>query len=210
MCFSFELSIFTFSIAILSGLTALFLKQYILGILILCYAQIQFSEILIWYALNNNNNKINKIGTQYGKFLLPAHNIAIGLGIYFTSGQILPLLIGLVFYISIIIYYNVNCDCDEITKLPECKSSGKKCDKFAGKLQWPYPHDWYLISFIITTLLLFIYVKPFNISLLIVLFYWFFYVITWFINFYNAYGSYWCWIMALTTPIIVFLCQIFK
>ena len=46
MCFSLESSILTFSIGILSGLTAIFLKQYVLGMLILCYSQMQFSEIL--------------------------------------------------------------------------------------------------------------------------------------------------------------------
>jgi len=174
--------------------------------LIICYSQMQLSEVLIWYGLNNNNDLINKIGTQYGKLLLPAHNIAIGLGIYLATGELLPFIIGLIFYICIIIYYNLKCSCYEITELPECEVSSKEeCGKFAGKLQWPFPHEWYLISFIISTILAIIYVKPFPAGVIIIGFYWFFFILTWFINYYNAFGSYWCWIMAFVAPLIVFV-----
>lgn len=206
MCFSQSTSVVTFLVGMLSGVAAIYLKQYVLGMLILCYAQMQLSEVLIWYGLNNNNDTFNKIGTRYGKYLLPAHNIAIGLGIYIETGEILPLIIGLLFYILIMIYYDFYCNPNEITKLPECIKN-KNCDKFGGKLRWPYPHEWYIFSFILSTILAIKYVKPLSYGLFIIGIYWFFFIMTWLVDFYSAFGSYWCWIMAAAAPLIVLLGQ---
>lgn len=199
MCFSLETSIVTFLTATITGIVAIYLKQYVLGILILCYSQMQLSEVLIWYGINNKNDNYNLVGTNYGKFLLPTHNIAIGLGIYLETGYILPLIIGLIFYIGVLIYYNLYSESNVITKDPNCDSDNK-CNSLSAKLQWPFPHGWYILSFIISIILSLLYVKPFISGLVIMLFY-----LIFFIDFNNAFGSYWCWGMALLSPIIVAL-----
>jgi len=91
MCYNLQTSIVSFIFAMTSGIVAIYLKQYILGILILCYGQMQLSEVLIWKGINDNNSYLNRLGTAYGKYLLPAHNLAIGLGIYLHTKDILPL-----------------------------------------------------------------------------------------------------------------------
>ena len=108
MCFNLKTSILTFSVGVISGITAVYLKKYTLGLLIICYSLIQFSEIFIWYGLENDNDNINKFGTNLGKYLLPMHNIAIGLGLYLSTNQITPLIISLLFYICILFIFSVS------------------------------------------------------------------------------------------------------
>lgn len=221
MCFNLETSIATFTSAMISGIAAIYLNQPILGILILCYGQMQFSELLIWQSIKDNDTNLNKIGTAYGKYLLPAHNIAIGLGIYLKTKQILPLIIGLIFYIAILIVYNQTCKNEvEVTK-PGCgkdsnsnqnqspqenkKEKENKCDKYAGKLQWPYNHSWYIISFIISIAFCYYYIKPWPVSLLVNSFFILTFITIFIIDKNNAYGSYWCWSTSALAPLIVFI-----
>jgi hypothetical protein len=81
MCYSFRTSILSYFLGIISAIFALCTRQIVLGCLILAYCQIQLSEMMIWYGIDNNNTKINKSGTSYGKYLLATHNIAISIGI---------------------------------------------------------------------------------------------------------------------------------
>ena len=201
MCYNLETSIITFTSAMASGLLAIHFKQYILGMLILCYGQMQLSELLIWISIKNNDDNLNRIGTNYGKYLLPAHNIAIGLGIYIRTKNILPLIIGLLFYIVILIVYNFTSR-NTITKAG-CEEK-KECNKYSGKLQWPYEHKWYIYSIIISLLLCFYYIKPFfPTSIFISIFYSFIFTIVWFFNKNDAYGSYFCVISAMFAPLLV-------
>ena len=163
----------------------------------------QLSEVIIWKSIHDNDTNLNKIGTNYGKYLLPAHNIAIGVGIYMHTKNLIPLIIGLVFYICILIVYNFTTR-NTITK-PGCEEN-KSCDKYSGKLQWPYKHKWYVISFIISIILCFYYIKPFYpISLFISSFFIISWTALWFVDKNNAYGSYWCYTSAMLTPIIVLI-----
>ena len=114
----------------LSAIFALYTKQTILGLLILFYCQMQLSEALIWKGIDENNIKLNEIGTSFGKYLLATHNIAIGLGILIVSKKysILPLLIGII----VILYYyqnniKVNYPCND-----------KNCQNNNNRLEWPY------------------------------------------------------------------------
>ena len=201
MCYNLQTSIITFISSIISGILAMYFKQYILGMLILCYGQMQLSELLIWLSINNNDENLNRIGTNYGKYLLPAHNIAIGLGIYIRTKNIIPLIIGLLFYIIILIVYNFT-NKNTITKAG-CKELNN-CNKHAGKLQWPYEHKWYVFSFIISLLFTLCYVKPFYpCSVVLTMFFITTWTVVWVIDKNNAYGSFWCCTCAALAPLLV-------
>ena len=204
MCFNLETSVVTFLSGLISGIVALFYKQYILGSLILCYSLMQLSEIFIWYGIENENKELNKLGTAIGKYSLPAHNIAIGLGIYAATGEYTPLLIGIAFYLYILlVVYSRNEDISNTTEIG-CKEN--ECNKFSGKLKWPYDHSWYFHGFVISMILCFIYVKPFfPVSVFIISFFTLSALIIFLINYNNAYGSFWCWSTAISAPLLVLI-----
>jgi hypothetical protein len=87
----------------ISAVFALCTNQIILGMLILFYVQMQLSEAIIWRGIDTDNTKLNRIGTLYGQYLLPTHNIAIAIGILIVLGysqikDYIPLFISIVFY----------------------------------------------------------------------------------------------------------------
>ena len=176
------------------------LELVILGILILCYGQMQFSEVLIWKGINDNDSYLNRLGTSYGKYLLPAHNLAIGLGIYLHTKDIRPLLIGGIFYIIILfIYWSKEGTYSNTTSF-KC---GEGCSKFAGKLQWPYPNNWYLYSGIISAILIYLYVKPLYSKIYIIGIFTLTLLGVSMLDYNNAIGSFWCWSTAILAPLIV-------
>lgn len=204
MCFNLETSIVTFLSGMISGIIAINYKQYILGALILCYSLMQLSEVFIWYGIENNNKEMNKFGTALGKYSLPAHNIAIGLGIYIATGEYIPLLIGIGFYLYVLLLiYPHDKNAPDTTK-SNCDNNN--CNKFAGKLKWPYNHSWYFYGFAISMVLCLIYVKPFfPVSVFITSFFTLSALIIFLIDYNNAYGSFWCWSTAALAPLLVFV-----
>jgi len=70
MCYSFKTSIVSYTVGMVSGLFALATKQWVLGMLILFYSQIQLSEAFIWHGIDTNNAQLNAAGTKYGQYLL--------------------------------------------------------------------------------------------------------------------------------------------
>jgi hypothetical protein len=161
----------------------------------------QMAEILIWWGIENNNDTINKIGTKYGKYLLPTHNIAIGLGIYYHTKDIRPIIVGLIFNIYILLLYDIySDDYDDITK-PRCESNN--CNEDSGKLRWGFPHKWYTLSFIISLILVINYVKPIQVGIIQLLFYILTFLIVSLIDIYKVWGSSWCWFASFMSPIIV-------
>ena len=208
MCYNIETSIACFLGATISGVIALYLGQPILGCLILAYGVMQFSEILIWSGINTKNDKLNKIGTTVGKYSLPAHNIAIGIGIlvaYWASRDQpkywVPLIVGVLFYVAVIMRYTRKKDSnDGITEA--CDS----CSTISAKLKWPYPHAWYSISFAISCVFLLFYVRPlFPLGALILFFFASTYLLTGIMSQSNVLGSYWCWSTAALAPLLVFV-----
>lgn len=202
MCYNLQTSIVSFIFAMTSGIVAIYLKQYILGILILCYGQMQLSEVLIWKGINDNNSYLNRLGTAYGKYLLPAHNLAIGLGIYLHTKDIRPLLIGAIFYIIILFIYWSKEGTYSNTTSVKC---GESCSKFAGKLHWPYPHNWYLYSGIISAILIYLYVKPFFSKIYIIGIFALTLLGVSMLDYNDAIGSFWCWSTAILAPLIVLI-----
>ena len=117
MCYSVKTSIISYTLGIIAGIFALFTRQTVLGLLILAYSQMQFSELLIWYGIDTDNDNLNRFGTSYGKYLLATHNIAIGIGIIlsiiFISKKklkitdFIPLAIGILFFMYIVFFSDV-------------------------------------------------------------------------------------------------------
>ena len=204
MCFNLNTSIATSLSGLVSGVIALAYKQYILGALILCYSLMQLSEVFIWAGIENDNKELNKFGTALGKYSLPAHNIAIGLGIYIATGEYIPLLVGIGFYLYIIMeVYSKDKDAPDTTEVG-CETND--CNNFAGKLKWPYDHSWYFHGFIISMILCLIYIKPFlpN-SVFISSFFTLTAAIIFLIDYNKAYGSFWCWSTAVLAPVLVLI-----
>lgn len=210
MCYSFRTSIISYSLGMASAVFALATKQYVLGCLILFYCQMQLSEAIIWTAIDKRNLSMNKAGTKYGQYLLPSHNIGIGLGIIIAalmSGSkltfytILPLLIGIVFY-AVIVLWPYRTEKYEDVTYPADKCNTGECGSFGNRLRWPYPHAWYAFSFLISLCIMIIYVKPnsskvflgmmFSISFIVAL--------LWYPK---SVGSVWCFMAAILSVILV-------
>lgn len=214
MCYSVNTSILSLVLALGSVLYAINTNQIILGIFILFYCQIQLSEAIIWHGIDTKSLTLNKIGTTYGKYLLPTHIFAVGLGILIVALQnktleeleyfdILPIIIGIIFYF-IIIFTQYNYDKD--ISMP-IDSSCKNCQKFANRLVWGFNTSWYKYSFYISLLLGLLYIKSLKSKVFILLIY----IITFIISTIlfpkvNA-SSFWCFSAALIAPIVVYINQ---
>jgi len=197
----------------MSAIFAFCTRQIVLGCLIFAYAQMQLSELLIWHGLDTNNSELNKKGTSFGKYLLATHNFAIGLGIilyivFVSKKQLklldfLPIIAGFVFFICIILFVYLPNTHSDMT-FPRNKTSDKSCQNPENRLQWPWSHSWYIASFILSILIMFVYIKPDTskyITLLI-------YTISWVVVtliYPSTVGSVWCFVASVAAPIIVVL-----
>lgn len=214
MCYSFRTSILSYVLGIISGIFALCTRQIVLGCLILTYSQMQFSEMLIWYGIDHNDTKINKFGTSYGKYLLATHNIAISVGIIisvliiskksFNISYLIPLVISILFFMFIVIFYYLPNNYPDIT-LPldkNCTDDTNRCQNPNNRLNWEWPKTWYIYGFIISLILLFIYIKPLNSKIWLS----FVFVSTFiYMLIFNktVVGSLWCFSTAILAPLIV-------
>jgi hypothetical protein len=209
MCYSQTTSIVSYSIGMLSAVFAFYTEQYILGMLILFYCQIQLSELLIWRGIDTNNTELNKLGTKYGKYLLPTHNIAIGLGVILTIfvsqrslelKDFLPLVIGIMFYMYVIFFKYSSKDAEATYPIKSCVD--KSCQNDANRLQWPYPYMWYGSGFIISLVFLCVYIKPIKSKVFMAVFF----VLTlaiFIIRNPRSYGTLWCFSSAILAPLLV-------
>lgn len=163
MCYSVKTSIISYTAGMLSAAFALYTKQWVLGMLILFYSQMQLSEAMIWRGIDTGNAKLNEIGTKYGQYLLPTHNIGIGLGLLlsvYMSGSItptdfVPLILGVLFFAGICVLYQVVPS--ERQTFPADRSClhERKCQNNQNRLTWPFPHEWYIASFMLSLYFLF-------------------------------------------------------
>lgn len=211
MCYDIQTSVVSFTIVTVCGVTALGLKQPVLGCLMLTYGLMQLSEVLIWRGVDTKNETINRAGTTLGKYTLPSHNIAIGIGILIAywsyRGSVkywIPLFIGVIFYIGVMINYSVQKDLNggitKACKLPEDKD---QCTPNSARLEWPYPHGWYALSMTISTILVLLYVRPLPKAVVMVLFYAVTFVGAALLGKRQVLGSYWCWAAAALAPLVL-------
>ena len=212
MCYNLTTSIVSFISVTMSGIIAIYIKQPILGCIMLAYGLMQFSEIIIWKGIDTNNKNLNKIGTSIGKYTLPSHNIALGIGVliaYWSSRNNpkywIPLIVGILFYLAIIIIYSKIKDKNNgLTKACNYPNDDDSCTEKSARLEWPYVQYWYNISFVISCIIFIIYIRPMvpN-SIIIILYFSLTYMLTTFIGKRHIIGSYWCWMSAAFAPILV-------
>lgn len=205
MCFSFKSSIIAYLIALVSAIVAFSTKQYVLGSLISSYAQMQLAEAFIWYGINNKNENINKMGTSYGKYLLTTHNIAIGIGIYMYNGNIIPLIVGILFSLIIMLCVYLPQTYSDVT-YPKQPCNDKICDNPDNRLNWPWPHKWYFISYILSIILVCLFMS-FNTTYLLTIGLLTMTYIMSFLLYPNTMGSVWCYSASLMAPLFI-LCGI--
>ena len=214
MCYSFRTSVISYILGISSAIFAILTKQIVLGVLILTYSQIQFAEMLIWYGIDTKNENINRFGTSYGKYLLATHNIAIVPGILLYISYIkkeelkfndfIPLIIGISFFFIVVhCIYKPNKHKDLTYPLDEnCRDSTYKCQNPNNRLKWPWPYNWYTYGFIISLIILFLYVEPVQSKIWLL----FIFISTFiYMAIFNTkvVGSLWCFSAAILAPLIV-------
>lgn len=212
MCYSVKTSVISYSLGMIAAISALATRQVVLGMLILSYCQMQLSELLIWKGIDTNNSNLNKLGTSFGKYLLASHNIAIGIGILLAIVFIkkkklvwtnfLPLIIGILFFFFIVGFYYWPENYPSQTFPLDKSCTSRSCQNQGNRLKWPYPHEWYIVGFIISLSLCFIYVRPLSSSFTIASVF----VITLIAVFIikpNVTGSVWCFSAAILAPLIV-------
>jgi hypothetical protein len=209
MCYSYRTSIISYTLGMLAAIFALFTRQYILGTLILFYCQMQLSEAIIWKGIDEDNPSLNKAGTKYGKYLLPTHLFAVGLGYIISivllkkralrNEDFIPMAIGIAFYVAIMLGpYRCNNYKDETYPANRDKS----CQNNGNRLRWQYPHSWYVSGFLICLLFIVFYVRPINSGVFIFASF----VISFIVSsriYPKSVGSFWCFTAAILAPILV-------
>jgi hypothetical protein len=205
MCYSFNSSIQSLAVSSLAGVFGIYTNQLMIGIFILFYSQIQLSEALIWKGIDTHNNTLNQIGTAYGKYTLPSHNIGIGLAIFLMTKETLPLIIASVFYLAILcVYYMASTHKDETYPYSACDD--KSCQNDNNRLIWEYPHNWYTYSYLLSVVLILCYNKSIPSSIFLITAYTstlLYSSITYSEN--KGVGSSWCFLSAYLSPIIVMM-----
>jgi hypothetical protein len=212
MCYNFKTSVFSYSLGVASAVFAFCTRQFVLGSLILAYAQMQLSEAMIWYGIDKNDTDWNKTGSKYGKYLLATHNFAIGIGIIlsiiFISKQklkltdFIPMLVGVLIFIFIVCYYYFPQTYPDVT-FPR-RETCNKCQDPENRLQWKWPHQWYFMSYVVSIIIMAFYVKPMNSKILFLIFFTLTLVVT-FLIYPNTMGSVWCWSTSFMAPCIVLI-----
>lgn len=209
MCYSYNTSLISYTIVMLSAFFAIYTEQYIIGMLILFYGQIQLAEALIWKGLDDGNTTLNKIGTNYGKYTLPSHVFAIGLGILLTTKgkSVIPLVIGIFSYIVVISFcYNNSKNNLTYPLDPNCN---KECQNNNNRLQWPFYNGelWYGCLCIIGFIFICMYLPTTSLKIMITIIL----AITYLCSFLfyknntKSLASVWCFLSAIIAPIIVLL-----
>jgi hypothetical protein len=212
MCYSFRTSIISYTLGMISAIFALFTRQYILGLLILFYVQMQLSEAIIWKGIDSNDRNLNKIGTMYGKHLLPTHLFAIGAGYLLAifllkkrsikASDFIPLIIGIIFLV-IVEFGPYSTNYPDETYPKDKKRMSQSCQNNNNRLRWPFPHTWYLLLFILAIIFIIFYIKPVSTQIFIgLIFVTSFFVIMLFFPI-KSLGSVWCFSAAILAPILV-------
>jgi hypothetical protein len=195
----------------LSTIFAFITRQYVLGTLIFFYCQMQLSEAIIWRGIDTGNTSLNRLGTNYGKYLLPTHGVAIGLGILISIVllqnrkpkllEYLPLLIGILLYLYVVVGPYRNNTYPDLT-YPTNKCRDKDCQNPNNRLKWPFPHFWYIIAFIFFVVIGLIFIKPVKSKIFILSLFSISFLLS-SILFPKNVGSFWCFVAAILAPILV-------
>ena len=212
MCYSLRSSIISYTLGMTSAIFALCTRQYILGMLILFYCQMQASEGMIWKGIDDNNLDLNKFGTKYGQYLLPSHLFAVGLGfllaVHFVEKKavqpkhFIPLTVGLIFYFVIILGPYRTEKYSDLTYPADRSCMDRSCQNNGNRLSWQYPVRWYLVSFALYLIFLITCVKPLGSKIFIGMVFMVTLILS-FIVYPHSIGSVWCFSAAIFAPLLV-------
>jgi hypothetical protein len=198
-----------------SAVFCLCTRQFILGMLMMAYGQMQLSEMIIWFSIDHagGNERINRLGTRIGKVLLASHNLAVGLGLILSrvilSGKPLtwrhvgPALFGAGFlaFVMAVYYSGDNLPADLTQPLdPAACTAGWRCRSSKNRLQWPYEHDWYGLGFLLTLSTVWAFCAPWQSVALITVGFTLTFACTMFLLAGTAVGSFWCFTAAVLSP----------
>ena len=213
MCYSVKTSLLSYTIGMISGIAALYIREYAVGMLILIYCQVQLAEALIWRGIDTDNIELNRKGTLYAKYTLPAHLLVAGIGFMMipkTSNisnisKNMPFYVGLLFYIGVILYYtypsSIKDGKNDLSYPPNLSCIKRECQNNENRLIWPFKDKWYLLQ---TFLLFFSFLVIFpQYKTFIIIFY---FALTYMISKIThqiTYSSIWCFISAVLAPILV-------
>jgi hypothetical protein len=187
---------------------AIYTRQYVLGVFILAYCQVQLGEALIWRGIDTDNLFLNRIGTMLIKYTLPAHLFFLGLGVFMTTKNTVPLLAGIVFFVAVCVYYtfpsSIKSGVDENEQdvsFPAQRGCMKReCQNNDNRLQWPFKDNYYLQSFVIV--IIFYMFLPIKSFVLLTSFYTLTFVVSKIMFVWSA-STMWCFLSAVLAPIVV-------
>jgi uncharacterized membrane protein len=190
---------------------ALYTGQYVLGMLILAYCQIQLAEAIIWYGIDHSNHTFNRIGTLYAKYTLPLHLCFVGLGIAMMSGHMGPLVIGGLFYIGVLFFYtmpesikrHIN-DGETGMSFPSDRACMRReCQNNENRLQWPFVDTYYVVQTVLIYAVFLMYL-PWKSSMVLTAFFTVTYIISRVWYKWSA-SSIWCFLSAILAPLLVWV-----
>ena len=216
MCYSQRSSLISYTLGLFAAAFCFKTRQMILGCLILCYTQIQLGEFMIWRSLDSDNERLNRMGTNFAKYLLPAHNIAIGVGVLLSIALIqkrrprpsdfVPLCLGLVFFFSVLWFVYHGDEHAAITKpLADTDCNHDRCRTSNNRLQWPFRHGWYTASFALSIIILMIYIKPRRTKIFLFCVFTMTFLCASLLTKQETISSAWCFIAAIAAPLIAFI-----
>lgn len=210
MCYSVKTSIFSYMMGMMASIAALSTRQYMLGMLILAYCQIQLAEAIIWRGIDTSQPSLNRLGTLYAKYTLPLHLLFVGLGVVMSYNKYIPLLIGILFYVGVVCFYYDESSIKDWVKPDESDVSfpadracmKRECQNNENRLQWPFNDEWYVLQTFLMYLMFFIYC-PAKQSLILFIFFTATFVISKMMYVWST-SSVWCFLSAILAPVLVY------
>lgn len=218
MCYSVKTSIFSYMMGMFASVYALSTRQYMLGMLILAYCQIQLAEAIVWRGIDTSQPSLNRIGTLYAKYTLPLHLLFVGIGVVMMSNisnmtdikKWLPLALGILFYIGVVWFYSLPSSIKSWVDKNETDMSFpanracmvRECQNNENRLQWPFVDKWYALQTVLMYIIFFIYLPSKQSAVLCI-----FFTLTFFISnvmYEWSASSIWCFLSAILAPVLVF------
>ena len=185
MCWSFEVSLFTWIVGFVVGMYLLSRKKkndIVMASLILTYSTMQLWEALMW--LDQKCGKLNRIATILAYIALWSHVLAIGIGLKIEYNVILPLIIGVIMLVLASIMRPSVWNCSKP------KEGGRH-------LVWGFNPEFYMLVFAVAIGLCLTYIRPMKTAVVISSLFLVSFILSMiYAHKQEAVGSFWCWVCA--------------
>jgi hypothetical protein len=195
MCWSFEASLVTWVIALITGIYLLYRNNkndVILGILVLTYSTMQLWESLMW--LDQKCGKLNSFATQAAYYALWSHLLAVGIGIYIEYKNPYVLALGAIAMVAAYVFKPAKINCS-------LKASN-------GHLAWGFDSRFYVIPFLAAIIATILIIRPIKTALVISALFiasFIFSIIVGGTPTEQTASSFWCWICAFFCFIFIYV-----